>query len=164
MTSHHTYEVVLRNRGEIDAIFSSIPSKTTFGSRFNFTPTEGIVMPGGYQLIEVSFSANQLGSIQEDFEFSIDGTDQNLNISICGEVIGPTFRFEPFAVDFGTISLGFEESKKCKIINTSLVPMEYELELTDGSLDKASLKMLPSNGRLEPESEKEILLMFQDSV
>ena len=57
VTSHHTYEIVLRNKGEIDAIFSFNPSKTAFGSRFSFTPTEGIVMPGGYQLIEVSFSA-----------------------------------------------------------------------------------------------------------
>ena len=55
--THHTYEIVLRNKGEIDAIFSFNPSKTAFGSRFSFTPTEGIVMPGGYQLIEVSFSA-----------------------------------------------------------------------------------------------------------
>ena len=49
-------------------------------------------MPGGYQLIEVQFSAKQLGAFQEDFEFSIDGTDKNLKISIRGEVIGPTFR------------------------------------------------------------------------
>ena len=154
VTSHHTYEIVLRNRGEIDAIFSFIPSKTAFGSRFSFTPTEGIVMPGGYQLIEVQFSAKQLGAFQEEFEFSIDGTDQNLKISIRGEVIGPTFRFEPSMVDFGTVSLGFAESKACKIMNTSLVPMEFELELLDTHLNQAILEMSPRTGRLEPESER----------
>ena len=67
----------------------------------------------------------------------MDGTDQDLKISICGEVIGPTFRFEPPLVEFGTVSLGFEESKNCRIINTSLVPMEFELELTESaSLNK----------------------------
>ena len=164
VTSHHTYEIVLRNRGEIDGIFTFIPSKTAFGSMFNFTPTEGIVMPGGYQLIEVAFSAKQLGAFQEDFEFSIDGTDKNLKISIRGEVIGPTFRFEPSTVDFGTVSLGFAESKSCKIMNTSLVPMEFELELLDSQLDQALLEMSPSRGRLEPESETEIKLTFKANL
>lgn len=84
--------------------------------------------------------ANQLGSFQENFDFSVDGTDQDLKISICGEVIGPTFRFEPPLVEFGTVSLGFEESKNCRIINTSLVPMEFELELTESaSLNKVGI-------------------------
>ena len=81
-----------------------------------------------------------MGSFQENFDFSVDGTDQDLKISICGEVIGPTFRFEPPLVEFGTVSLGFEESKNCRIINTSLVPMEFELELTESaSLNKVGL-------------------------
>ena len=126
--------------------------------------------------------ANQLGSFQENFDFSVDGTDQDLKISICGEVIGPTFRFEPPLVEFGTVSLGFEESKNCRIINTSLVPMEFELELTESaSLNKvgisfwktsyhrpqpyfffqATLQMEPSHGCLEPESEKEVKLIFK---
>ena len=81
-----------------------------------------------------------MDSFQENFDFSVDGTDQDLKISICGEVIGPTFRFEPPLVEFGTVSLGFEESKNCRIINTSLVPMEFELELTESaSLNKVGL-------------------------
>ena len=37
-------------------------------------------MPGGLQLIEVTFSANQLGAFEEEFHFTIDGTDQNLKV------------------------------------------------------------------------------------
>ncbi len=52
--SSHAYEVVLRNKGYIDAIFSIQPKKTLFGQCFTFNPTEGIVEPKGVQAIQVS--------------------------------------------------------------------------------------------------------------
>jgi len=61
-----------------------------------------------------------LGSFEEEFQFSVDGSDKKLELLIKGEVIGPTFRFQPSSIDFGTVSLGFEHQKGCKIINTSL--------------------------------------------
>ena len=49
-------------------------------------------------------------------------------------------------------------------MNTSLVPMEFELELLDTHLNQAQLEMSPSTGRLEPESEKEISLTFKANL
>ena len=47
------FQVILANKGDIDAVFSYLPSETLFGQEFTFVPTQGIVRPGGYQAIQV---------------------------------------------------------------------------------------------------------------
>ena len=46
-------QVILCNKGDIDAVFKLIPPNTQFGPQFSFTPAQGIVIPGGYQAIQV---------------------------------------------------------------------------------------------------------------
>lgn len=52
--------------GDIDAVFKLLPSNTQFGPQFSFLPAQGIVIPGGYQAIQVrvilynSFTKNTL--------------------------------------------------------------------------------------------------------
>ena len=48
-----TFQVILCNKGDIDAVFKLIPPNTQFGPQFSFTPEQGIVIPGGYQAIQV---------------------------------------------------------------------------------------------------------------
>ena len=81
VNSTHTYEVVLANKGDIDAIFNIIPSNSVFGPRFLFNPAEGIVMPDGHQAIQVSFNSPFLGEFCEDFYFQVDGSPENLKLS-----------------------------------------------------------------------------------
>ena len=73
VNSTHSYEVVLVNKGDIDAIFSVIPSNSLFGPKFTFNPSEGILMPDGHQAIKISFASNVLGDFEEYFYFQIDG-------------------------------------------------------------------------------------------
>ena len=49
-------QVILCNKGDIDAVYNLVPSSTQFGSQFTFSPAQGIVMPGGYQAIQVKIS------------------------------------------------------------------------------------------------------------
>ena len=136
--SSHTYEVVLSNKGEIDAIFSSTDPKNEIENQFSFLPNEGILMPGGYQLIQISFDAKILGNFRQMFEFIIDGTDEKLKIEIQGEVIGPTFFVNPQKIDYGTISYGFSSTQVFDIINTSLIPMNFELRILDFDDDEGN--------------------------
>ena len=59
-------QVILCNMGDIDAVFKLLPSDTQFGPQFSFLPAQGIVIPGGYQAIQVrvvlynSFTKNTL--------------------------------------------------------------------------------------------------------
>jgi len=79
--STHTYEVVLANCGEIDAIYSVLPSTTPYQSCFHFDPSEGIVMPDGFQAIRITFSSRILGDFSEDFTIHVDGLPTRLNLT-----------------------------------------------------------------------------------
>ncbi len=80
VSSAHTYEVVLANKGDIDAIFSIMPQNTVFGPKFSFNPSEGIVMPDGHQAIQVTFNSSILGDFEEEFSIQIDGSPETLKL------------------------------------------------------------------------------------
>ncbi len=80
VNSAHTYEVVLANKGDIDAIFSIMPQNTVFGPKFSFNPSEGIVMPDGHQAIQVTFNSSVLGDFEEEFSIQIDGSPDTLKL------------------------------------------------------------------------------------
>lgn len=79
VNSTHTYEVVLANKGDIDAIFNLMPSKSVFRPQFN--PMEGIVMPDGHQAIQIIFSSAVLGDFEEEYFFQIDGSPEKLKLT-----------------------------------------------------------------------------------
>ena len=81
INSTHTYELVLANKGNIDAIFTVLSSNTLFGQKFVFNPSEGIVMPDGHQAIQVTFHSNVLGDVNETFQFQVDGSPDQLSIT-----------------------------------------------------------------------------------
>ena len=98
--------MVLSNQGDIDAVFHLLPSQTTFGPRFQFSPSEGIVTPGGHQAVKIAFSSPMLGDFDEDFRCSVRGLPEELQLNFRGNVIGPTFHFDQPKLKFGTVSYG----------------------------------------------------------
>ena len=139
VNSTHTYEVVLANKGDIDAIFSLIPTNTVFGPCFHFNPSEGIVMPEGHQAIQITFSSAVLGDFKEEFQFQIDGASEKLKLTFSGSVIGPTFNFDVPKLKFGTVSYGFTSSETCHLTNTALVPMKFTLRIPGDGTGEGSI-------------------------
>lgn len=136
--SVHTYEVILANKGDIDAIFSFVPSNTVFGPCFNFNPSEGIVMPDGHQAIQITFSSAIMGQFKEEFCVQVDGSPEKIRLTFAGEVIGPTFSFDVPKLKFGHVSYGFPSVQTCTMRNTALVPMKYSLKIpADGTGDNS---------------------------
>lgn len=78
--SKHHYEILMANKGDIDAIYSVLPNQSVFGPCFQFNPAEGIVMPGGHQAIHVSFKSQYLGDFEEEFSFQVDGQPELLKV------------------------------------------------------------------------------------
>lgn len=81
------FQGVLVNKGDIDAIFGLVApsSKSTDKTRFHefkFDPVESIVLPGGHQSIEITFHSEQLGKFQQDFFFNVDGSPEQLKLTI----------------------------------------------------------------------------------
>ncbi|XP_064641495.1 hydrocephalus-inducing protein-like isoform X2 [Lineus longissimus] len=177
INSTHNYEVVLANKGDIDAIYTVMPSKTVFGPMFTFNPAEGIVMPDGHQAIQMTFKSPVLGEFEEEFEFQIDGSPENSKLCFKGSVIGPTFHFDTHKLKFGPVSYGFKNTQFCTLHNSSLVPMTYTLRIPgdgdtpsveatdDEAIDNSihnpkEFEITPNTGTLPPQSNKKIQIDF----
>ncbi|XP_071173399.1 hydrocephalus-inducing protein homolog isoform X10 [Mytilus edulis] len=186
--SKHTYEIILANHGDIDAIYSVLPKHTIFGPCFTFDPSEGIVMPGGHQAIAINFTSPYLGDFEETFSFQVDGQPDQIQVKFCGTVIGPTFQFDVPRLKFGTISYGFLNTQSCTLMNTSLVPMKFTLRVPGDGIAESicgtsdldsnrsqmgspapiatragppkEFEILPESGILQPQSEVRITVNF----
>ncbi|OON14314.1 hypothetical protein X801_09895 [Opisthorchis viverrini] len=128
--SKHSYELVLSNVGCIDAMFTIRTADKHFGTCFAFTPDDGLITPGGYQLIQITFcSPSLLGEFDAVFDFVFDGCPEPRPVRFRGAVVGPTFHTNVSEVDFGEISPGFSSEKWIDLKNTSLIPMEFALRV-----------------------------------
>ncbi|XP_075367152.1 hydrocephalus-inducing protein homolog [Mycteria americana] len=149
--SAHSYEVILFNKGAIDALFSLVPPATALGSCFTFLPRQGIILPDGLQVIQISFSSTILGQFTEEFRFSVNGSPEPVTLTVRGCVIGPTFHFNVPSLRFGDVSFGFPCTLSCRLTNTSLVPMTFNLRIPgDGSGEPSvtSFVQMSDNTRL----------------
>ncbi|KAL7978798.1 hypothetical protein Chor_013287 [Crotalus horridus] len=131
---------ILSNQGAIDALFHLIWPSTVLGACFAFQPREGIIEPGGYQAIHISFSSTVLGPFSEEFKFHVNGSPQPVTLVIRGCVIGPTFHFSVPSLDFGDVSFGFPQTLSCCLSNTSLVPMTFSLHVPGDGNGEPSIR------------------------
>ena len=106
VNSAHAYEVILENRGAIEAAYSLLPSTSLFGPNFTFAPSSGVIQPGKLQAMQISFRSNELGEFDEEFQWRVEGAPHPLKLSSRGVVIGPTFQLDQTQIKFGTISYG----------------------------------------------------------
>lgn len=75
-------QAILFNKGAIDALFSLVPPSTALGSCFTLLPREGIILPDGLQVIQISFSSTILGKFTEEFRFSVNGSPEPVTLTI----------------------------------------------------------------------------------
>ncbi|KAG5849416.1 hypothetical protein ANANG_G00110170 [Anguilla anguilla] len=121
--SRHTYEVLLSNKGLIDAPFRLVPPGSALGRCFSFSPSEGTVprgLPrhGGHLLLP------HPGRLHRGVPLLCGGKPPSL-----GRVMGPTFHFSVPRLDFGDVAFGFPQTLTCCLNNTSLVPLTFGLRI-----------------------------------
>ncbi|KFV66119.1 Hydrocephalus-inducing protein, partial [Dryobates pubescens] len=136
----------LLNRGPIEASFSLVPPATALGSCFTFLPWQGLLLPGGVQVIQISFSSPSLGHFTEEFRFHVEGSPEPVTLTIRGCVTAPTFHFDVPGLHFGEVSFGFPLSLSCRLTNSSPVPMAFALRV-------------PGDGAAEPSVPSAALLL-----
>ncbi|CAI2730845.1 unnamed protein product [Schistosoma spindalis] len=153
--SKHQYELVISNTGLIETMFSihyknnnnnnnheidnvhiekdeNSQNITKFSKYFHLIPDEGLICPGGYQVIQIEFNCNDLlGEFNEIFQFTFDGSSNFEEITFSGTVVGPTFHFDVPSVEFDQVSYGFSKEKIITLHNTSFIPMDFILRITD---------------------------------
>ncbi|VDL90357.1 unnamed protein product [Schistocephalus solidus] len=155
ISARHTYELVVANACEIDAIFSVKPlSSSAFSDCFSFSHDEGLISPQDYQAVDITFcSPDRLGKFNESFEFLFDGSPNPEIITIRGEVVGPTLFFKTEELDFGLVSYGFSVTKVLKLCNNSTVPVNFKLRtVEDDEMDEDSRHADRSGGSEDDDS------------
>ena len=165
INDEHFYELSIRNKGDIPAQWTFMSSLTRFGNKFKFSPTDGYLLPNQSQVIKVRFESDVLGEFSEHFRFSLQGNEDMLICQIKGQVIGPTFHFDCNTIDFGIVSFDYLHSTNMRLINTSSIPMVYNLHIPqDGTYLKKEFNIEPSRGTLGPKESTELLLEFIPST
>jgi len=159
------YEISMINKGDITANWTFMSSLTRFGNKFKFSPTEGILTPGQSQVIHIKFESDVLGEFSEYFRFALQGNEDMLICQIKGHVVGPTFCFDVNSINFGTVSYDYLHSRNLRLVNTSKIPMVFNLHVPqDGSFLKKEFDITPSDGTLTPGESMDILLEFIPST
>ncbi|XP_065674972.1 hydrocephalus-inducing protein homolog isoform X4 [Hydra vulgaris] len=176
INSCHMYELIVTNKGHIDAPFSYLPGDKLRTNQFEFSPEVGVVKVGECQTIQIKLYSINLGEFMEHFSWLV-GSSNEKSIAIRGCVIGPTFHFDVIKLRFGLISYGFTYEKSCRLINTSSVPISFCLtfpsdgrgicaaeHVKTGDFDlpyfPKEFEVIPSNGSLCPFSDIQIQIRF----
>ena len=155
------YEVRLLNKGDINAKWTFLSSLTRFGSKFTFTPSEGMLKPGESQLIKIDFSSDILGEFSEHFRFSLQGNEDMLLFQVKGHVIGPTFHLDCNSIDFGVVSYDYLHTTTTRLVNSSKIPMMFYIHVPqDGSYLKQEFDISPNEGVLVPGEFIDITIDF----
>jgi hypothetical protein len=156
-----SYEVVLENLGDIPTRFAVRTTETLFGPQFQFTPNAGTIEVGEQVLIEVNFKPTSLGNFKEFFLWDLEGGTDPLLITYEGCVVGPTFHFDCDELIIPNASYGFSIEKVIKLLNTSPIPMQYDLiQLDEFGEQESDIVLVPRSGTIEACSSIEIKLVF----
>jgi adenylate kinase family enzyme len=156
-----SYEVVLENLGDIPTNFAVRSSETLFGPQFQFTPDAGKIEVGEQVLIQVMFKPSHLGDFKEFFLWDLEGGTDPLVISYEGCVIGPTFHFDCENLIIPNASYGFSIEKVIRLLNTSPIPMNFELNQVDEFEEKEEdIVLLPKDGKIDGCSSIDITVVF----
>lgn len=165
INDEHSYELSIRNKGDIPAQWTFMSSLTRFGNKFKFSPLDGYLLPNQSQPIAIKFESDVLGEFSEYFRFALQGNEDMLICQIKGHVIGPTFHFDCNTIDFGVVSFDYLHSTTLRLINTSSIPMVYNLHIPqDGTYLKKEFNIEPSRGTLGAKESAELLLEFIPST
>ena len=176
----HQYEVQVHNRGEIDAPFRLQQSSTMsgFAQHFEFEPTEGTLAVGESAAVRVKLLSNTMGSFDEVFPWTIQGSAEELTLQFRGRVTGPEFEMSPEQLEFGIVSYSFRYTKEFVLSNVCEIPFDYTLRIPldgkapddsqpqpDDGQQPMEFQILPSSGRIMPgEDVKVTVEMCSETV
>jgi len=108
-------QLIIENKGEIEAEFQLLKSETPFGKMFGFDLDRGILEVQKRMAFEWSFRSSILGEFSETFKWKLEGSTDMLSVIFTGHVMAPKFQFSPSQIDFGKASFSFPKPKTIKL-------------------------------------------------
>lgn len=176
----HTYEVILRNKGYIEAEFSLIEEfqHPLLAELFSFSHKSGSLAPGNLQSIEITFSCPEdCSPFEIEFTWMVKGNRIPIRLTIVGAVIQPTYILSKEQLNFGIIPFGFTHSETFTITNTSAILIQYYLYVPhDGDRPKVTTSFMgpcddsmrefaiyPNSAKLAPNESNIVNINFYPS-
>jgi len=157
----HTFCLQLENRGDIDCEFMLDPIDPVIYDQVSFEPSSGVLAVESAKNVLVKFTSKSLGRFSEKFSFTLKGTTEKLVVKVKATVIGPTFKLNIPEFHFGRVPFGFTNAKAFKILNTSLIPMEFKLRVPgDGKFEENEFVLIPDTGVIPPKEEFDVIFEF----
>ncbi|TPX48878.1 hypothetical protein SeMB42_g02815 [Synchytrium endobioticum] len=159
----HSYEVIMRNEGFIDASFKLQSCDVTHTTAFEFIPREGVLKVGAELAIIVIVKPKDRGEFNIESIWDIQGALIPLSLGVKGRVVGPNIMFDVGALEFGDVPCGFSVSLPLKLTNSSAISAKYRMRIID-SHDNAIftdvLSVEPAEGILEPNQSADFDVTF----
>ena len=104
VTQTKPMDLMIENKGEIEARFELISNETPFGKMFHFQIEKGILGVGERIPFHINFCSTILGEFSETFKWRLEGSTETLSILFTGHVIAPTFTFSKDEIRFKRVS------------------------------------------------------------
>ena len=160
VTQTKTTDIVIENKGEIEARFELLANETPFGKMFHFELDKGVLGVGERIPFRINFCSTILGEFSETFKWKLEGSTETLSILFTGHVIAPTFTFSKKEIKFKRVSYSFPKTKKIRMTNTSEVPFTFQLKIPgDGKIiNQKEFEIKPNRDTLLPKDVREIAI------
>ncbi|KAM3186270.1 hypothetical protein ACTXT7_004667 [Hymenolepis weldensis] len=102
VTIPQTFELVLHNKSEIEAVFTA----HTNSENLSVSSYGGIINANGFQTILITIQSTHLGHFKEELGFEFVGSSKIHSVKISGEIIAPEVICEPKYLDLGDVAYG----------------------------------------------------------
>ncbi len=160
VTQNKSIDIIIENKGEIEAKFELLPNETPFGKMFHFELEKGTLGVGERIPFRINFCSTILGEFSETFKWKLEGSTETLSILFTGHVIAPTFMFNKEEIRFKRVSYSFPKTKKIRMTNTSEVSFTFQLKIPgDGKIiNQKEFEIKPNRDTLQPKESREIAI------
>lgn len=160
VTQNKPTDIIIENKGEIEAKFELISNETPFGKMFHFEIEKGTLGVGERIPFRINFCSTILGEFSETFKWKLEGSTETLSILFTGHVIAPTFYFNKEEIKFKRVSYSFPKTKKIRMYNSSEVPFTFQLKIPgDGKIiNQKEFEIKPNRDTILPKESREIAI------
>ena len=160
VTQNKPTDIIIENKGEIEAKFELISNETPFGKMFHFELEKGTLGVGERIPFRINFCSTILGEFSETFKWKLEGSTETLSILFTGHVIAPTFYFNKEEIKFKRVSYSFPKTKKIRMYNSSEVPFTFQLKIPgDGKIiNQKEFEIKPNRDTILPKESREIAI------
>ena len=166
-----TRSIEIVNEGDLKAKYEIVPQDDQSKRIAVYTADKesGIIQPRSSQVVNITLRTEILSTVRIPLYIKVEGIPIPFMVTVHATSTGPLVEADTEELDYGSVTVLHDETRKLKIKNKSQIPAEY----TAFTKQKESIwKVIERHGVLQPDDEKEIRVVcnadevqkFQDTL